>query len=97
MEFERGGSGTPLGYKTSGANAMDGFGNLDTAKVTNVAQEGTLAWPETVVPEPTAELSEMATEAVQKLGGARSKTGGATAGGWFARRIKNQRIKNQKR
>ena len=46
--------------------------------------------------EPMAESSEMVAEAVRKPENAGFKTGGATAGEWFARRIKNQRIKNRK-
>ena len=46
--------------------------------------------------EPMAELSEMVAEAVRKPENASFKTGGATAGEWFARRIKNRRIKNRK-
>ena len=47
-----------------------------------------------MVIEPMAESSEMATEAIQKPEDAKVKTGGTTAGEWFTRRIKNQRIKN---
>ena len=42
-----------------------------------------------------AESSEMVAEAIQKPENAKFETGGATAGEWFARRIKNQRIKNR--
>jgi len=49
-----------------------------------------------MVLEPMADLSEMVTEAAQKPENARFKTGGVTAGEWFARRIKNQRTRNQK-
>jgi hypothetical protein len=49
-----------------------------------------------VVLEPMAESSEMVAEAIRKPENAHFKTGGVTAGEWFARRIKNQRIKNRK-
>ena len=46
--------------------------------------------------EPMADSSEMVAEALRKPENAKFKTGGSTAGEWFARRIKNQRIKNRK-
>lgn len=49
-----------------------------------------------MVLEPMAESSEMVAEAIRRPENASFKTGGATAGEWFARRIKNQRIKNRK-
>lgn len=45
--------------------------------------------------EPMEDLSEMVSEAVRVPENAKFQTGGATAGEWFARRIKNQRIKNR--
>lgn len=42
-----------------------------------------------------ANLSEMVAESARKPENARFQTGGSTAGAWFARRIKNQRIKNR--
>lgn len=49
-----------------------------------------------MVLEPMANLSEMVAEAARKPENARLQTGGVTAGEWFARRIKNQRVKNRK-
>jgi len=49
-----------------------------------------------MVLEPMAESSEMVAEAIRRPENASFKTGGTTAGEWFARRIKNQRIKNRK-
>ena len=49
-----------------------------------------------MVLEPMASLSEMVAEAAGKPENARFQTGGATAGEWFARRIKNQRVNNRK-
>lgn len=49
-----------------------------------------------MVLEPMAESSEMIAEAIQKPENASFRTGGTTAGEWFARRIMNQRIKNRK-
>ena len=49
-----------------------------------------------MVLEPLADLSEMVAEAIRKPENASFKTGGSTAGEWFARRIMNQRIKNRK-
>jgi len=49
-----------------------------------------------MVLEPMANLSEMVAEAARKPENARFQTGGVTAGEWFARRIKNQRVKNRK-
>lgn len=49
-----------------------------------------------VVLEPMANLSKMVAEAVREPENAKLQTGGATAGEWFARRIKNQRIGNRK-
>lgn len=46
--------------------------------------------------EPMSNMSEMVAEAAKQPENAKFQTGGATAGGWFARRIKNQRIKNRK-
>ena len=46
--------------------------------------------------EPMSNLSEIVAESARKPENAKFQTGGATAGGWFARRIKNQRIKNRK-
>ena len=46
--------------------------------------------------EPMADSSQIVAEALQKPENAKFKTGGSTAGEWFARRIKNQRIKNRK-
>jgi isopenicillin N synthase-like dioxygenase len=51
---------------------------------------------ESMVLEPMANLSEAVAEAISKPENARFQTGGTTAGEWFARRIKNQRIKNRK-
>ena len=48
MAFEQGDEGTSFGYKASGANAVDEFGNLDTVEFINVSQDDALAWPETV-------------------------------------------------
>ena len=44
IEFEQGDSGMSFGYKVARADAVDEFGNLDTAEFINDA----LAWPETV-------------------------------------------------
>ena len=49
-----------------------------------------------MVLEPMAESSEMVAEAIRKPENASFKTGGATAGEWFSRRLMNQRIKNRK-
>jgi len=49
-----------------------------------------------MVLEPMAGSSEMVAEAIQRPENASFKTGGTTAREWFARRIKNQRIKNRK-
>jgi hypothetical protein len=49
-----------------------------------------------VVLEPMSDLSEMVAEAARNPENARFQTGGATAGEWFVRRIKNQRINNRK-
>lgn len=46
--------------------------------------------------EPMSDSSEMVAEAARNPENARFQTGGATAGEWFARRIKNQRINNRK-
>ena len=48
MAFEQGDEGISFGYKASGANAVDEFGNLDTVEFINVSQDDTLAWPGTV-------------------------------------------------
>ena len=48
MAFEQGDEGVSFGYKASGANAVDEFGNLDTVEFINVSQDDALAWPETV-------------------------------------------------
>ena len=49
-----------------------------------------------MVLEPMVNLSEIVAEAARKPENARFQTGGVTAGEWFARRIKNQRVKNRK-
>lgn len=48
MEFEQGDDGMSFGYKASGANAVDEFGNLDSVEFINVAQDDVLAWPNAV-------------------------------------------------
>ena len=48
MEFEQGDEGISFGYKASGANAVDEFGNLDTVEFINVSQDDALAWPRIV-------------------------------------------------
>jgi len=48
MTFEQGDEGMSFGYKASGANAVDEFGNLDTVEFINVSQDDALAWPEVV-------------------------------------------------
>lgn len=48
MEFEQGDEGMSFGYKASGANAVDEFGNLDTVEFINVSQDDALAWPKAV-------------------------------------------------
>lgn len=48
MAFEQGDEGVSFGYKASGANAVDEFGNLDTVEFINISQDDVLAWPETV-------------------------------------------------
>jgi hypothetical protein len=48
MAFEQGDEGVSFGYKASGANAVDEFGNLDTVEFINVSQDDALAWPGTV-------------------------------------------------
>lgn len=48
MVFEQGDEGMSFGYKASGANAVDEFGNLDTVEFINVAQDDALAWPNVV-------------------------------------------------
>jgi len=48
MAFEQGDEGISFGYKASGANAVDEFGNLDTVEFINVSQDDALAWPEAV-------------------------------------------------
>lgn len=49
-----------------------------------------------MVLEAMADLSEMVAEAIAKPENETFRTGGATAGEWFARRVKNQRVKNRK-
>ena len=49
-----------------------------------------------MVLEPMTDFSVMVAEAARKPENARLQTGGVTAGEWFARRIKNQRVKNRK-
>lgn len=48
MEFEQGDEGVSFGYKASGANAVDEFGNLDNAEFINVSQDDAIAWPKIV-------------------------------------------------
>ena len=48
MQFEQGDKGVSFGYKASGANAVDEFGNRDTVEFINVSQDDALAWPQTV-------------------------------------------------
>jgi hypothetical protein len=48
-----------------------------------------------VVLEPLKEQSSLIAEAAAKEENKRFDTGGATAGDWFARRIRNQRINNR--
>jgi len=48
MAFEQGDEGVSFGYKASGANAMDEFGNPDTVEFINISQDDALAWPGTV-------------------------------------------------
>jgi len=45
MEFEQGDEGMSFGYKASGANAVDEFGNPDAVEFINVSQDDTLVWP----------------------------------------------------
>ena len=46
--------------------------------------------------EPMSNMSEVVAESVKKPENARFITGGVTAGEWYARRTKNQRINNRK-
>lgn len=48
MPFEQGDKGVSYGYKNTGANVVDEFGNVDTIELVNISQADALAWPETV-------------------------------------------------
>jgi len=48
MGFKQGDGGMSFGYKASGANTADEFGNLDTVKYINISQDDALTWPESI-------------------------------------------------